>query len=189
MDYSSISDHRKIVLNSLALAIQKEINHTGETKLNFICTHNSRRSQMAQVWASVAAYHFKSKVASFSGGTEVTAVAPEVLHTFDHFGFNVEKATGKNGKHILSFNSIHPAISLQSKLYDNEENPRENFIAVMTCSNADENCPLITGCTSRIPLTYGDPKRFDGSIIQKVMYQYECFKIGTEIFYAFAQLN
>ncbi|MFK8044753.1 MAG: protein-tyrosine-phosphatase [Crocinitomicaceae bacterium] len=189
MDSSSISVDRKKTLNSLTVAIQKEIDKSGEAKLNFICTHNSRRSQMAQVWASVAAYHFKHKVASFSGGTEVTAVAPQVLTAFDHFGFDIERASGKNSRHILSFNSKNSAIGLQSKLYNAAVNPVENFLAVMTCSDADDNCPFITGCTQRIPLTYNDPKHFDSSIIEQTMYQYECFKIGTEIFYAFEQLK
>ena len=46
----------------------------------FICTHNSRRSHIAQVWAQTAASYFNiSNVYAYSGGTEATAFNPRAV--------------------------------------------------------------------------------------------------------------
>ena len=55
----NISEDRKNLLISIAKKIKEEtLNSKPDTYLNFICTHNSRRSQLAQVWAYYAAYYF-----------------------------------------------------------------------------------------------------------------------------------
>ena len=189
MDFNSISSARKSVLLDLAQVVKKQISAEGETSIIFICTHNSRRSQMSQVWANVFAEAEGLNIHSFSGGTETTAVAPTVLSTFEHFGFKVKHGTGTNAIHKLSFNDKAKDIELHSKVYDDSYNPKTNFIAAMTCSDADENCPIVIGCEARIPLTYNDPKLYDGSALEDTMYQFEAFKIGTELKYAFSLIK
>ena len=189
MDFNSIQPERKIILEQLAGAIKLQLDSNGEANITFICTHNSRRSQMAQVWTTLAAKASNVVVNSFSGGTEETAVAPQVLHTFQSFGFDVKTSAERNGIHELTFANNGPTIKLHSKVFNDSENPQNNFIAAMTCSDADENCPIVHGCSHRIALTYNDPKLYDGSILESTMYQYEAFKIGTEILYAFSTIK
>ncbi len=189
MDYNSIRNDRKDVLKDLAIAVKNRLDNETEVNVTFICTHNSRRSQMAQVWAVIAAQQYRIKINAFSGGTEVTTTAPQVLDTFEYFGFEVNRSETSNGKHKVNFGNNGQNIKLHSKLYHDSSNPKRNFIAVMTCSDADENCPIVVGCSKRVALTYNDPKRFDGSILEKTMYQNEAFRIGTEIMFAFSYLS
>ena len=42
---------RQAQLRDVSEQIKQEMEQNGEVNLNFICTHNSRRSQFAQVWA------------------------------------------------------------------------------------------------------------------------------------------
>lgn len=189
MNVNAISPKRKILLESFAKAITSQMAAHGKADLVFICTHNSRRSQLSQVWASVFANKHHLNITAFSGGTEATAVAPQVISTLKYFGFDISSEPGPNSVHKVSFSETRTSISLSSKLFDDSENPTNNFIAAMTCSDADENCPIIHGCSDRIPLTYNDPKLFDGSAMETTMYQFEAFKIGLEVKYTFSLLN
>ena len=51
----NINEDRLAVLKSLIDYIQSKIDQGQEINLNFICTHNSRRSQFSQIWAQTAA--------------------------------------------------------------------------------------------------------------------------------------
>src|SRR5690606_9602221 len=82
------------VLQPLIDFIQQKVNNGQEINLNFICTHNSRRSHLAQVWAQAAAAHFNiPNVLCYSGGTEETALFPKVAETLTNQGFNILKIT------------------------------------------------------------------------------------------------
>src|SRR5690606_11391858 len=89
---NSISEERKTVLRPLADYIQTKI-ETGQTiRLNFICTHNSRRSHLSQIWAQTMAYHFGiTNVFCYSGGTEATAMFPKIAETLSDQGFQIQK--------------------------------------------------------------------------------------------------
>jgi len=55
-----ISDERKALLITIAEKTNDVLLHTNlDIHLNFICTHNSRRSQLTQVWAYYAATYFE----------------------------------------------------------------------------------------------------------------------------------
>ena len=84
--------------------------------------------------------------------------------------------------------NAHPVIAFSKKL-DDEFNPKSGFAAIMTCSEADEGCPFIFGAEQRIPLTYDDPKAFDGSPLQTQKYQERSLQIATELFYVFSQIS
>ena len=88
----SVSDERKEVLKPLADYIQNKVNTNEEIRLNFICTHNSRRSHLSQIWAQTMAFHFGIKnVYCYSGGTEATAMFPKVGETLVNQGFQIQK--------------------------------------------------------------------------------------------------
>jgi arsenate reductase len=190
-DFENINSERKSVLQPLIDFIQSKVSEQKEIRLNLICTHNSRRSHLAQVWSQTAAANYGiENVFCYSGGTEATALFPMVASTLKDIGFNVQiLAEGKNPVYAIKFaENEHPVIGF-SKLYNDEFNPEEEFAAIMTCSQADGGCPFISGAEKRIPITFDDPKAFDNTPEQKEKYQERSMQIGTEMFYIFSQIK
>ncbi len=187
----SISAERKSVLQPLIDFIQKKYQNHQDIKLNFICTHNSRRSHLSQVWAQVMANHFNiNNVSCYSGGTEATALFPMVAETLVDSGFKIETISeGGNPVYAISFSDDEPSIIGFSKTYDDATNPKSGFAAIMTCSQADAGCPFIAGAEKRIPITYEDPKAFDNTPLQKIKYQERSIQIATELYYVFSQIK
>ncbi|WP_150451392.1 low molecular weight phosphatase family protein [Arenibacter lacus] len=187
----TISEERKAVLQPLIDFIRSKVSNRQEIRMNFICTHNSRRSHLSQVWAQTLAYHFNIKnVFCYSGGTESTALFPMVAETLQNSGFQV-KTISKNENPIYSIkyaDNEHPVIGF-SKVLDDEFNPRSGFVAIMTCDSANEACPFVPGAEKRIPITFEDPKAFDNTPQQAEKYKERSLQIATELFYVFSQLN
>ena len=190
LDSSQVSDSRKQLLDSLTEFIQNKVAAKQPVHLNFICTHNSRRSHLSQVWAQVMASYFKiPEVLTYSGGTEATAVYPTVIATLEDQGFEVEVLDDtENPIYALAY-AEEEALYLFSKKYDDESNPESDFAAIMTCSQADEDCPLIVGAEKRIPITYEDPKISDGTDKQQKVYLERSAQIATEMKYAFSKVH
>lgn len=181
----SISIERKQVLNNIASAIDFQIENKGKSQLIYICTHNSRRSHFGQIWANVAAefYEMSSVIEAFSGGTEVTALHPNSITALETMCFKIESSTAEsNPKYEVKFGD-DLSTTCFSKVYDDSENPQDNFLAIMTCSHADENCPFIPGATSRFATPYEDPKLFDNTKLQDEKYLERALEIGREVFY------
>tara|TARA_R110002049_G_scaffold993_11_gene7297 strand:- start:84484 stop:85116 length:633 start_codon:yes stop_codon:yes gene_type:complete len=187
----TISDERKAVLQPLTEFIQSKVSNHQEIRINFICTHNSRRSHLSQVWAQTLAYYFNIKnVFCYSGGTESTALFPMVAETLQNSGFQI-KTISKNENPIYSIkyaDNAHPIIGFSKKL-DDDFNPKSEFAAIMTCSQADGGCPFISGAEKRIPITFEDPKAFDSTPQQAEKYQERNLQIATELFFVFSQIN
>lgn len=191
LDVSKIYEERKQVLQPLIDYIRKKLDKSETINLNFICTHNSRRSHLSQVWAQTMAGFFKIKnVYCYSGGTEATALFPMVTKTLAIHGFQVEALSESNNPvYSIKFaDNEHPIIGF-SKRYDDDFNPKSNFAAIMTCSHANENCPMVFGCDTRIPITYDDPKAFDNSPQQAEKYFERSVQIATELKFVFSKIN
>lgn len=184
-----IREDRKEVLEPLRAYLQAKIEEQTPINLLFICTHNSRRSTMAQLWAQVMAYEYNVPMKCFSGGTEVTAFNHRAVHTMRNLGFKMEDTNGDNPLYSFKISDHIPEITAQSKLYNDPQNPSENFAAIMTCDHADTNCPIIHGSEKRISLPYEDPKAFDNSELEAVMYKKRSLQIASELNYVFSQLN
>lgn len=183
IDFSTISDARKRDLEVLSKFIQDEKANERPVLLNFICTHNSRRSQFAQIWAAVASDYFKLPLQAFSGGVEVTELNPRVVASLQRLGFKIEKEGQSNPKCSVQWSVNSAPLVLFSKLYNDTVNPATDFAAIMTCSHADETCPVVLGCSQRIPIRYEDPKKFDDTPLESALYDYTAFLIATEMFY------
>jgi arsenate reductase len=189
--FDGITTERKAILQPLVDYINDKQLTQSEIRLNLICTHNSRRSHLSQVWAQAAAAYYGIKnVFCYSGGTEATAMFPVVAETLKQTGFKVQIiADGNNPIYAIKYSdNEHPVIGF-SKTYDHEFNPLGKFVAIMTCSQADGGCPFISGAEKRISITYDDPKAFDNTPQQKEKYMERSLQIATEMFYIFSQIK
>ena len=187
----TISDERKAVLQPLTDFIQSKVSSGQEIRINFICTHNSRRSHLSQVWAQTMASYFNIKnVCCYSGGTEATALYPMIAETLQNSGFQIKTISKKeNPVYSIKYSdNEHPIIGFSKKL-DDDFNPKSEFAAIMTCSQADGGRPFIAGAEKRIPITFEDPKAFDNTPQQAEKYNERSLQIATELFYVFSQIN
>ncbi|KXN97974.1 protein tyrosine phosphatase [Aequorivita aquimaris] len=187
---TSLSEERKTVLQPLIDYINSKKKEEKPIQLNFICTHNSRRSHLAQIWAQTMAEYFGIKsIKCYSGGTEATAVYPMVVETLENTGFEISKeGDSKNPVYSIKYALEKSPIIAFSKKYDDEANPAADFAAIMTCSQADEGCPFVAGSEKRIAIMYEDPKISDGTPQQKEVYLERSIQIATEMKFIFSQI-
>jgi len=185
-----LAAERKIILLKVAETVAKEYTASKVVNLNFICTHNSRRSQLGQVWAFYAAHYFKLNILAFSGGTEVTAFYRGTVKTLQSVGFEfkVVDFSHQNPKYLISFNGSTDTILGFSKRFDNETN-KEPFIAITTCNNADTNCPFIPTAIDRFHLPFVDPKFSDNTSGQAEAYLKTNEQIAAEVFFIFNEVK
>jgi arsenate reductase len=190
-EFNDIPKDRKRLLSELTNYIQGKLAANQRIDLNFICTHNSRRSHVAQLWAQTAAsYYGINNVHCFSGGTEATAFNPRAVKAMQDAGFDIRIIKeGDNPVYEVRFSVDAPPVISFSKKYDDPFNRAQNFAAVMTCSHADENCPLVLGASTRIAITYDDPKGFDGTTLEAAKYQERVNQIGREMLFTFSQIK
>lgn len=186
-----VSQERKEVLQPLVDFILQKTTENATVRLNFICTHNSRRSHLSQIWAQAMALHFNiQNVICYSGGTEATAMFSKVAETLDNQGFQIQKLseTGNPVYAVKYDENSHPIICF-SKKYDDSFNPESKFTAIMTCSSADQGCPFIAGAEKRIPIQYEDPKAFDGTDLMNQKYTERSLEIASEMYFVFSQIK
>jgi len=191
LNVKSIPLQRKQTLQVLIDYISEKSKKGDEINLNFICTHNSRRSHLSQVWAQTLAHYFKvANVFCYSGGTEATALFPMAAETLKNAGFEIKKLSeGNNPVYSIKYSeNQHPVIGFSKKM-DDHFNPKSGFAAVMTCSQADEGCPIVPGAEKRIPITFEDPKAFDHTPLQAEKYAERSKQIATEMFYVFSKIQ
>lgn len=190
-DFDKISPERKKLLKELTGFVEKCVDANQVVHLNFICTHNSRRSQISQLWAKASAHYFNiPNVQCYSGGTEATAFNHRAVKAMQAAGFAISKVKeGENPVYEVFFAGDANPVTAFSKKYDDPFNHDKDFAAIMTCSQADENCPFVSGAKARIALTYDDPKEFDNTPREDEKYKERVEQIGTEILYAFSLVN
>ena len=186
-----ISEERKIILQPLIEFISSKISKNEEVRLNFICTHNSRRSHLSQIWAQTMAYYYQiENVFCYSGGTEATAMFPKISETLTNQGFEILKLSEtENPVYAVKFAQNEHAVICFSKKYDDDFNPKSQFAAILTCDSADENCPIVYGAEARIPIKYEDPKKSDGTPEMDETYFNRSLEIATEMKFVFEKMK
>ena len=188
-EFKQIPSSRKKELEEAAAYIKNKVVNGESVNLTFICTHNSRRSQFGQIWAAVAAAFYGIKnIQTFSGGTEETAFNKRAVQTIKRIGFKVDGTVGTNPRYSVRFSDEAGALDCYSKTFDNVANPQKGFAAIMTCSDADKNCPIILGAEFRTNLTYQDPKISDRTELETATYDERCRQIATEMLYLFSKV-
>jgi hypothetical protein len=190
-EFDQVTAERVAELKPLAEYVAAKAASGEPLRLTFICTHNSRRSHMAQLWAAVAAARYGvAKVETYSGGTEATAFNPRAVGAMRRAGFKISTdaegdADGENPRYAVSFAPDAAPMLCFSKRYDESPNPTTGFAAVMVCSQADEACPTVRGAEARFAIPYEDPKVADDAPEETATYDERCAQIARELLLAF----
>ena len=186
-----VSAERRQVLDHIATDILGQLQAGHPAQLTFICTHNSRRSHMSQIWAQTAAcYYGLDGIQAFSGGTQATACNCRTVAAMRRVGFAIEDATtGDNPIYLVRYAENRPRIRAYSKLYNADGNPKRDFIALMTCSVADQTCPVVEGAVARYPIHYADPRLCDDTPTETAAYNDRCREIAREMFYIMSKVR
>ncbi len=188
-DVAQIPKERKEKLWKLSDSIWTKLRNGNPAKLTFICTHNSRRSHLCQIWAAMLAEHFSVEdLETYSGGTEVTTFNPRAVEAIRRAGFKVENPGGDNPRYKVYYDEQQEPLVCYSKTFDDEANPSKDFVAVMTCSDADRNCPVVPGTQFRITIPYEDPKQADGTPQETQTYDEHCRQIAAEMYYLMSKV-
>jgi len=184
-EFDRIPEERRKALKEISEFVQAKVAAGRTAQVTFICTHNSRRSHFSQIWAQTAAAHYGIVgFEAFSGGIEVTACNERTIAALKRAGFAITSTPAeKNPVYLVKYSAKAEPIRAYSKLYDTFENPQSGFLAVMTCSHADGNCPLVKGAAVRVPVLYLDPKAFDGMPEETATYDERSRQIAREMFY------
>jgi arsenate reductase len=188
LEFDLIPESRKQELKAIALIIKDSLTLFGRADLTVICTHNSRRSQLGQLWLKVAALHYGvNNIFTFSGGTEATAFNIRMVNALHDFGFEIKvlDETLNPKYHIKLADNDDTLDVLYSKVYNESYNPQQNFIALLVCNSADKGCPIVAGAFKRISLPYLDPKDFDDTNLEKEKYLEKVNEIGREMLFIF----
>ncbi len=189
---NAISEKRKENLHQLTNAIYKKITQNQTAKIIVICTHNSRRSHMGQLWLAAGASYFKlPQIETYSGGTEATAFHPNAIKAMQHLGFKIttKNQSDSNPVYLIQWKKSQIPYEAFSKRFEGFPNPSEHFLAIMVCSEADEGCPFVPGADFRIALPFEDPKLFDNTPLESEKYLERAEQIGTEMIYILSTLK
>ena len=186
-----IATDRRALLDAIATTVTTRITNGQDATMTFICTHNSRRSQMSQIWAEVAAYYYGlGRVHALSGGTETAACNCRTVAAMRRIGFSiVQTSEGNNPIYLVQYSDYCPPVRAYSKLYNADDNPKRDFIALMTCSQADKKCPIVEGSIARYAIHYADPKLCDDTLDEASAYDSRCREIAREIFYIMSEVR
>jgi arsenate reductase len=190
-NFDTITEKRKAQLETLSVYIQKNYENKKTPKLIVICTHNSRRSHLGQLWLAAAADYYKlPAMETFSGGTEATAFNPNAVAAMQRIGFKIfALIEAENSVYAVQWKEDQPSYHAFSKRFENAQNPTEEFAAIMVCTEADEGCPFVPGTDFRIALPFEDPKAFDGTPQEAAKYDERCEQIGTEMLYVLSKVS
>jgi arsenate reductase len=189
-EFDQIDTQRQAQLNELANYIA-QCNQAGRpARLNFVCTHNSRRSHLAQLLSAAAGMFTGVELETYSSGTEATAFNPRAVAAIERAGFGVKKTTDdENPLYEVTLDAQGPAMVCFSKRIDDAPNPTENFAAIMVCDSADAACPSVPGAERRFAIRYVDPKEADDTPQEAQRYDERCMQIAREMLYTMTRVK
>ncbi|TGK06783.1 hypothetical protein EHO59_01205 [Leptospira semungkisensis] len=188
---ANIGPDRKKVLDSFSQAILHSLEAKQKANLLFVCTQNSRRSQISQAFAAAIPQYFDLPgIKSFSGGTTVSEFHPNAIQALESCGFRIEnQGPPRNPKYSIRWADGTPSLLAFSKKFQEQPNPASEFVAIFVCSQADESCPYVSGAEARISLPYEDPKSGDNSENPLARYLQTCEQIASELLYTFEEVK
>ncbi|MFT4666259.1 MAG: arsenate reductase [Polaribacter sp.] len=190
-EFEQIPETRRELLRPLGQYCKTQVETGKASNLVVICTHNSRRSHMGQLWLRAATKHYNiPNVQTYSGGTEGTAFNPRAVIAMQTAGFRISKKTdGSNPRYLTTMHAEDDGQLLFSKRYDAPPNPTKDFAPILVCTEADKGCPIILGADQRFPISYNDPKAFDDTKLEEKAYAERCRDIAREMFFALGMVS
>ncbi len=190
-EFDQIGNERRKQLEEVAAFMRKRLDDGKTADIMTICTHNSRRSHLSQVWAQTAAYFYGlSGVTTYSGGIEVTACNYRTIRALRRAGFSAVRVTeGENPVYLIQYSENQAPIKAYSKLFHVDENPQKDFVAMFVCDHASESCPLVKEAGLRSPIFYDDPKASDGTPAEDASYDASSQRIAREMFYLMSKVS
>ncbi|HMJ92383.1 MAG TPA: hypothetical protein VK530_21350 [Candidatus Acidoferrum sp.] len=190
-EFDRIEPERKMELQKAAAFIRRRAAAGEVADVTFICTHNSRRSHLSQLWAQTAAYYYGlTNVSTYSGGTEVAACNIRTVRALRRAGFSIAQSTGgTNPVYLAQFSETRPAVKMYSKLFTTDENPQKDFAALFCCDQAAGSCPVVKGAALRLPILYTDPKVSDNSPAEQQTYDERSQQIAREMFFMMSRVK
>ena len=184
LDIDKVPNKRKKLLSDIADYIKQSCLNENMANIIFICTHNSRRSQLAQCWSIASYQYYKLKnIKFFSGGMEITSFNLKALNALKRSGFIIDQKGQKEHVYLLKTSKNSAGKKFFSKMYDSMSNPKRKFLSIITCSDADKKCPVVKGADKKIFLPYEDPRISDGLDLEESVYDQSCYIIAQEMFY------
>jgi protein-tyrosine phosphatase/arsenate reductase len=146
---------------------------------------------MSQIWAATAAAHYDiPSVSTYSGGTEATAFNSRAVSALERAGFQITKTSdSSNPAYEVRCGARAAAWPCFSKIYTERPNPDKEFAALMTCTQADKQCPYVRGADARLSIPYDDPKVADNTPGEAAKYDERCRQIARELLYVFSQVK
>jgi len=188
---NEVPAERRAVLDKAARFIRERLDAGKPAQLTFVCTHNSRRSHLAQIWTQTAAAHYGiANIQTASGGTEATACNIRTVKALRRAGFSVADCTGgTNPVYVAQITDTGPGLRLFSKVYDHPDNPQKDFAALMCCDQADAGCPVVLGAAARFAIHYVDPKVTDNTPAESATYDERSQQIAREMFYMISRVR
>lgn len=190
-EFQRIPESRRNELRQVSRYIHDRHQSGKTARLTFICTHNSRRSHISQIWAQVASYYYGvPEVITYSGGTEATAFNSRAVAAMRKAGLRIEAdiPTASNPHYRVYAGDSDSGFECFSKVFDEPPNPTKEYCAVMTCSQADDACPVVMGCDLRAPIRYEDPKVADDTPQESARYEERVRQIGREMLWMLCQV-
>lgn len=183
-EFDQIPQERKDQLVKIGEALISKKAETNEASALFVCTHNSRRSHIADTWFKFGlVYYGVSGFASYSGGLEATAFNPSTLAALERVGFTLAYNKKVDNPVVSITPGNFPVWQMKSKKYTHQINPKSDFMAIMVCSDADKSCPVMAGASGRFSLPYDDPRYYDNTPSEELKYDETVATIGREMLY------
>ncbi|MHA1199388.1 MAG: arsenate reductase ArsC [Candidatus Heimdallarchaeaceae archaeon] len=116
-----------------------------KTRIIFICSHNSSRSQMAETFLrDLANNHFEV----FSAGIDNTRINPLTIKVLEELNYDLSEQYSKNLSDFLGHIRFD--------------------IAITVCSEAEKKCPDIPGVETNLHWSFENPSSFEGTDEEKL---------------------
>ena len=117
------------------------------TRVLFLCTHNSSRSQMAE---GLLRAHGGSRFEVYSAGTHPRAVHPLAIQVMAELGIDISAEAGYRAKSLDEFAG----------------QPMD--LVVTVCDDAAEECPFFPGAREQQHWGYPDPSAATGTDAERL---------------------
>jgi len=189
IDTKDIQFDRKSNLDKIANYVADNLEKNNEINLNFICNYNSRRSQITQIWAKTVAEYFGIPIHTYSAGLKEARIPDIVIETLSNQGFKIVSKESTPPIYFLFYSKNCDPLILYSKHFNDPINKQSNITAIMTCKQADENCPIIPNAKIRFKLYYDDPIIYEKDENIQQHYWEASNKIASEMYYIFSSVN